>query len=143
MIISLSITIVDPQYHGSDDDGDDEEEEEGEEGEEQIQKESKVKSEVKAEPGANKNSKDSTELHIYLEDELKLFKSNQLLADVQLLDGLCVVGARWRACSRILFYRKVAEGQAESRSPQGIQEARGRVDEAGTRRRGHDERTGR
>ena len=55
-----------------------------------MQKEGKVKSEVEAELG-KKNPKDSSGLHIYLEDELKLFKPNQLLADVQLLDGGCVV----------------------------------------------------
>ena len=60
------------------------------EGEEQAKKEGEVKSEVKTEPGASKKPKDANELHIYHEDELMLLKPNQLLADVQLLDGACV-----------------------------------------------------
>jgi len=78
-------------YHDSDDDEEEEEEEPEEAGEEQVKKEGEVKSEVKAEPGVNKKSKDANELHIYHEDELMLLKPNQLLADVQLLDGACVI----------------------------------------------------
>lgn len=70
-----------------DSDDDDEEEEEGEEGEGDVQKEGEVKPEVKSEPGVSKKkAKEPNELHIYGEDELKLFKLNQLTADVQLLD---------------------------------------------------------
>ena len=76
----------------SDDDEDDEEEEADEEGEEQVKEEGRVKSEVNAEPGTGKKkSKDANELHIYHEDELMTFKLNQLHADVQLLDGACVL----------------------------------------------------
>ena len=86
-------------YRDSDDDDDDDEEEEPEEeGEEQVKKEGEVKPEVKAEPGASKKKpKDANELHIYHEDELMLLKPNQLLADVQLLDGACVP-ARYTSC---------------------------------------------
>ena len=84
------MTTPDP-HRDSDDDEDDEEEEPEEEGEEQAKKEGEVKSEVKTEPGTSKKkSKDANELHIYHEDELTLLKPNQLLADVQLLDGMYV-----------------------------------------------------
>jgi len=81
----------------SDEDDDDDEEEPEEEGEEQAKGTGEVKSEVKTESGASKKSKDANELHIYHEDELMLLKPNQLLADVQLLDGACVP-ARRTAC---------------------------------------------
>ena len=84
-------------YRDSDDDEDEEDEEPEEEGEEPVKKEGETKSEVKSEPGASKKSKDANELHIYHEDELMLLKPNQLLADVQLLDGACVP-ARRTAC---------------------------------------------
>ena len=86
----LTLCILDAadSYHSSDEDEDGEEEEE--EGEQQPPKEGEVKSEVKTEPGTSKKKpKDSDELHIYLDEELKLFKPNQLSADVQLLDGTC------------------------------------------------------
>jgi len=90
--LSTSMCNPDPQC-----DSDDEEDDEGgepgdeeEEEEEQAKKEGEVKSEVKAEPGTNKkNSRDANELRIYHEDELGLLKPDQLLADVQLLDGAC------------------------------------------------------
>jgi len=91
------VTTVD-LYHDSDEDEDDEDEEPEEEREEQVKKESEAKSEVKAEPGASKKKpKDANELHIYHEDELMLLKPNQLLADIQLLDGACAP-ARHTAC---------------------------------------------
>lgn len=81
------ITVAD-LYCDSDDDDDDEEEVPEEEGEERVKKEG----EVKAEPGTSKKkTKDLNELRVYVEDELMQFKPNQLLADVQLLDGACVL----------------------------------------------------
>jgi hypothetical protein len=83
------MTIADI-YRDSDDDEDDDEEEPEEEGEseEQVTKEGEVKSEVKDEPGTSKKKfKDTNELRIYHEDELMLFKRDQLLGDVELLDG--------------------------------------------------------
>jgi len=92
----IPIATANPHYDSDEDDDeddedDDEEEEPEEEGGEQVKKEGEVKSEVKAEPGTSKRKyKDANELHIYLEDELKLLKQDQLHADVQLLDGACV-----------------------------------------------------
>jgi hypothetical protein len=126
--------------YSSDDEEDDEEEEE--EGEKQVKKEGEVKSEVKTEPGTGKKkSKDSNELHTYLEDELKLFKLNQLTADVQLLDGASVATRDFSVLTDS-YDRETAEGQTKSRGPQGVQEARGRMDETGTGRRGHDKTAG-
>jgi hypothetical protein len=91
------VVTADP-YHASDDSDEDDEEGEPEDEGEQVEKEGEVKSEVKAEPGTSKKkSKDTNELRVYHEDELMLFKPDQLHADVQLLDGACIA-ARYTVC---------------------------------------------
>lgn len=113
------MTIADSCCASDDSDEDDEEEEPEDEGGEQVEKEGEVKSEVKTEPGTSKKKKDANELHIYQEDELKLFKPDQLHADVQLLDGACVM-TRHTVCSHFSPNRETAEGQAKSRSPERV-----------------------
>ena len=94
----MPVATTDP-YHASDDSEEDDEEGEPEdEGGEQVKKEGEVKSEVKAEPGTSgRKSKDASELRVYHEDELMLFKPDQLHADVQLLDGTCIA-TRYAVC---------------------------------------------
>lgn len=91
------MATADP-FHVSDDSDEDDEEGEPEDEGEQVEKEIEVKSEVKAEPGTSKRkSKDADELRVYHEDELMVFKPDQLHADVQLLDGTCIA-VRYTVC---------------------------------------------
>ena len=96
--LSPKFTATADLCHVSDESDEDDEGEEPEDEGEQAKKEGEVKSEVKAEPGTSKKkSKDANELHIYHEDELMLFKPDQLHADVQLLDG-AYVATRCTVC---------------------------------------------
>jgi len=92
------VATVDSCNASDDSDEDDEEGEPEDKEGEQVEKELEIKSEVKAEPGTSKRKpKDTDELRVYHEDELMVFKPDQLHADVQLLDGTCIA-VRYTVC---------------------------------------------